>query len=146
MSTKSHVHTWCGTLRKSSISTRGYVAIHIWRPIFDHKNSIWKNLGLKIQTVETCSSANSTCWKFYIWKTLKSRFWIVFQSFGIEQILAVLANFGQILANLLDWLWLTSCPKITWNLKNLIIFELFMSPNFVCSVSLKSYHPYLEYL
>jgi hypothetical protein len=29
MSTKSHAHTRCGTLRKSSISTRGYAEIHI---------------------------------------------------------------------------------------------------------------------
>jgi hypothetical protein len=27
MSTKSHAHTRCGTLRKSSISTRGYAEI-----------------------------------------------------------------------------------------------------------------------
>jgi hypothetical protein len=58
MSTKSHAHT-CGTLRKSSISTRGYVEIHIQRPFFDNKNSIWKILGLNIQMVETCSSASS---------------------------------------------------------------------------------------
>jgi hypothetical protein len=40
MPTKSHVHMRCGTLRKSSISTRGYVEIHIQRPFFDNKNSI----------------------------------------------------------------------------------------------------------
>jgi hypothetical protein len=40
MSTKSHAHTRCGTLRKSSISTRGYAEIHIQRPYFDNKNSI----------------------------------------------------------------------------------------------------------
>jgi hypothetical protein len=40
MSTKSHAHTRCGTLRKSSISTRGYAEIHIQRTVFDNKNSI----------------------------------------------------------------------------------------------------------
>ena len=36
------------------------------------------------------------------------------------QILAVLDSFGQIL---LHWQWLTSCPNLGWNLKNLINFE-----------------------
>jgi hypothetical protein len=40
MSTKSHAHKRCGTLRKSSISTRGYAEIHIQRPFFDIKKSI----------------------------------------------------------------------------------------------------------
>jgi hypothetical protein len=40
MSTKSHAHTRCGTLRKSSISTRGCAEIHIQRSFFDNKNSI----------------------------------------------------------------------------------------------------------
>jgi hypothetical protein len=44
MPTKSHTHTRCGTLRKSSISTRGYAEIHIQRPFFDNKNSIWNIL------------------------------------------------------------------------------------------------------
>jgi hypothetical protein len=34
MSTKSHAHTRCETLRKSSISTREYAEIHIQRPFF----------------------------------------------------------------------------------------------------------------
>jgi hypothetical protein len=59
MSTKSHAHMRSGTLRKSSISTRGYAEIHIQRLFFDNKKSIWKILRLKIQTVETCSSACS---------------------------------------------------------------------------------------
>jgi hypothetical protein len=37
MSTKSHTHTRCGTLRKSSISTRGYAEIHIQRPFLTIK-------------------------------------------------------------------------------------------------------------
>jgi hypothetical protein len=40
ISKKSHAHMKCGTLRKSSISTKGvlYVEIHIQRPFFDNKN------------------------------------------------------------------------------------------------------------
>jgi hypothetical protein len=120
MSTKSHTHTRCGTLRKSSISTRGYAEIHIQRPFFDNKNSIWKILGLNIRMVETCSSASSIHRNFYFWKTLKSQFLVVFQSFVFRQILAVLGSFGQ---NLLHWQWLTACPHVGWNLKNLITFE-----------------------
>jgi hypothetical protein len=37
MSTKSHIHTRCGTLRKSSISRRWYAEIHIQSPFFDNK-------------------------------------------------------------------------------------------------------------
>jgi hypothetical protein len=72
MSTKSHAHTRCGTLRKSSISTRGYDEIHIQRPLFDNKISILKILGLKIQPTETCSSASFTRRFLFILKTLKS--------------------------------------------------------------------------
>jgi hypothetical protein len=84
-------HTRCGTLRKSSISTRRYVDFHIQRPFFDNKNSIWKILGLKIQTVETCSSA-SIHRNFYFWKILKSRFLVKFQSFVFGQIWVVLGR------------------------------------------------------
>jgi hypothetical protein len=52
-------------LRKKSFSARGYAEIHIQRPFFDNNNSIWKILGLKIRTVETCSSAPSTRRNFY---------------------------------------------------------------------------------
>jgi hypothetical protein len=95
MSTKSHAHTRCGTLRKSSISTRGYAEIHIQRPFFDNKNSIWNILGLKIQTVETCSTASSIHRIFYFWKTLKSWFLVEFQSFVFKQIWADFGSFGQ---------------------------------------------------
>jgi hypothetical protein len=95
MSTKSHTHMRCGTLKKSSISTRGYAEIHIQRPFFDNKNSIWKILGLKTQTVETCSSASSIHRNFYFWKTLKSRFLVVFQSFVFRQISAYFDSFGH---------------------------------------------------
>jgi hypothetical protein len=40
MSTKSHAHTTCGTLKKSSISTREYTKFHIKRPFFKNKKSI----------------------------------------------------------------------------------------------------------
>jgi hypothetical protein len=71
--------------------------IHLQRSFFENKNSIWTILRLKIQMVETCSSASSTCRNFYFWKTLKSRFLVVFQSFVFGQILA---NFGQFWADL----------------------------------------------
>jgi hypothetical protein len=111
MSTKSHTHTMCGTLRKSSISTRGYAEIHIQRPLFDNKNSIWKILGLNIRTVESCSNASSIHRNFYFWKTLKSWFLVVFQIFVFRQIWAVLGSFRQ---NFLHWQWLTACPHVGW--------------------------------
>jgi hypothetical protein len=40
MSSKSHTHKRCGTLRKKSFSARGYAEIHIKRSLFDNKNSI----------------------------------------------------------------------------------------------------------
>jgi hypothetical protein len=76
----------------------GYAEIHIQRPFLDNKNSIWKILGLKIQTVETCSNASSTCRDFYFWEKKKSQFLVEFQSFGSGQILANLGSFGQIWA------------------------------------------------
>jgi hypothetical protein len=65
MSTKSYIHKTYGTLKKMSFCTKGYAEIHIQRPFFDNKNSILKILGLKIQTVETYSSASSTQTNFY---------------------------------------------------------------------------------
>jgi hypothetical protein len=110
MCAKSHIHQRCGRLPKKLFSTKGYAEIHIQRPFFDNKNSIWKTFGLKIQTVETCSSASSTHRNLYFWKTLKSRFLAEFQSFIFGQILAdfgrfwqilvVLGSFGQIWADL----------------------------------------------
>jgi hypothetical protein len=47
MSTKSHAHTRCGTLRKSSISTRGYAEIHIQRPFLIIKRAYEKFLDWK---------------------------------------------------------------------------------------------------
>ena len=130
MSTKCHAHERCETLRKSSISARGYAEIHIQRPFFDNKNSIWNILGLKIQTVETCSSASSIHRNFYFWKKKKSRFLVEFQSFifwqfwadfgSFEQFWAVLGSFGQ---KLLHWQWLRACPKIGWNLWNPITLK-----------------------
>jgi hypothetical protein len=37
MCTKSYAHTRCGTLKKSSISTRGYAKIYIQRPFLTIK-------------------------------------------------------------------------------------------------------------
>jgi hypothetical protein len=52
MSTKSHIHRRCGTLRKKIFPTRGYVE----RPFFDNnKKGILKIVVLKIQIVRTCS-------------------------------------------------------------------------------------------
>jgi hypothetical protein len=56
-----------------------------------------KILGLKIQMIETCSSAPSTRGNFYFWKIPKSRFLAEFQSFIFGQILANFGSFGQIL-------------------------------------------------
>jgi hypothetical protein len=94
MCAKSHIHQSCGRLPKEIFSTKGYAEIHIQRPFFDNKNSKWTILGLKIRTVETCSSACSTRRKFYFWKTLKSRFLVEFQSFIFGQIWAEFAAFS----------------------------------------------------
>jgi hypothetical protein len=91
--------------------------------IFDNKNSIWNILGLKIQTVETCSSASSTHRNFYFWKTLKSRFLVVFQSFVFGQILANFGSFEQFWAVFAALTVADSMPKLGWNLKNFIAFE-----------------------
>jgi hypothetical protein len=40
MFTKFHAHKRCGTLRKTSISARGYAEIHIQRAVFDNKKRI----------------------------------------------------------------------------------------------------------
>jgi hypothetical protein len=50
------------------------------KPFFDNKNSIWKILGLKIQTVETCSSASSIHRSFRLWADF-GRFWAVLGRF-----------------------------------------------------------------
>jgi hypothetical protein len=38
MSSKSHTHKRCGTLRKNSFSARGYAKIHIQRPWIENPN------------------------------------------------------------------------------------------------------------
>jgi hypothetical protein len=40
MSSKSHTHKRCGTLRKKSFFARGYAEIHIQRPFFENKKDI----------------------------------------------------------------------------------------------------------
>jgi hypothetical protein len=98
-------------LKKSSISTRGYAEIHIQRPFFDNKNSIWKILGLKIQTMETCSSASSIHRNFYFWKILKSRFLVEFQSFVFRHFWADFGGFGQFWAEFAALTVAESLPK-----------------------------------
>jgi hypothetical protein len=68
MSTKSHTHMKCGTLRKNLFFARGYAEIHILRPFFDNRKGIQKCVVLKIQIVKTCFGASST----YKKKKLKS--------------------------------------------------------------------------
>jgi hypothetical protein len=46
MSTKSHIHKKCGTLRKKSFSIKGYAEVHIQRPFFDNKKDI-KQISFK---------------------------------------------------------------------------------------------------
>jgi hypothetical protein len=62
VSTKSHTHRRCGTLRKKLFPTRGYVEIHIQRVFFDNKKGIQKIVVLKIQTVRIGFGASS---RFY---------------------------------------------------------------------------------
>jgi hypothetical protein len=54
--------------------------------------------------------------KKYFWETLKSRFWVVFQSFVFGQILAVLGSFGKlVIADCMPKLWLKSLkPHNFW--------------------------------
>jgi hypothetical protein len=42
MSTKSHIHKRCGTLRKKSFSAMGYAEIHMQRWFFDNKKTYKK--------------------------------------------------------------------------------------------------------
>jgi hypothetical protein len=142
MFTKSHTHKRSGTLREKLFSTRGYADIHIQRLFFDQKNTIWKILGLKIQMVETCSSASSTCRNFYFWKTWKSRFLVVFQSFVFRQILAVLGSFGQFWAYFVAFTMAESMPELGLKSSKPHNFST-MSPNVTCNGSLESYHSYL---
>jgi hypothetical protein len=104
----------------------------IQRLFFDNKNSIWKVLGLKIQTVETWSSASSTCRNIYFWKTLKSQLLVVFQIF----------IFGQIWADFPAFTVAESMPKLGLKSSKPHNF-LTVSPNVTCNGSLESYHPYL---
>jgi hypothetical protein len=98
-----------------------------------NKNSIWKILGLKIRMVETCSSASSTYRNFYFWNKLKSGFLVVFQSLV----------FGQIWARFAALTVVESIPEA--RLKSLKPFHpSTMNPNVTWSVSLESYHPYLQ--
>jgi hypothetical protein len=143
MSPKSHTHKRCGKLRKKSFSARGYAEIHIQRPFFDNKNSIWKFLGLKIQTKETCSSTPSTHRNIFFWKILNYQFLAEFQSFIFGQILANFGNFGQFWADFAALTVANSMPQ--HGLKSLKPHNVWtISPNDTCSISLESYNPYLQ--
>jgi hypothetical protein len=61
-------------------------------PFVDNKNRIWKILGLKVQMVETSYSASSTSTNFFFGEMLKSQILVVFQSFVLGQILAILGR------------------------------------------------------
>jgi hypothetical protein len=117
MFTKSHTLKRSGTLRKKLYSTRGYAEIHIQRPFFDNKNSIWKILGLKIQTVETCSNASSTCRNFYLKKNNK------ISIFGGISKFLLWANFGSFGQIFLHSQWLRACMNLGWNLQYPITFQ-----------------------
>jgi hypothetical protein len=69
-------------------------------------------LGLKIQIVETYFSASSICRNFYFWKTLKSQFLMVFQSFVFGQILANFDSFGQFWADFAALAVADSMPEL----------------------------------
>jgi hypothetical protein len=91
MSTQSHAHTRCGTLRKSSISTRGmlkftykgrFLTIKIaYEKFLDWKSERWKHALVPLLYIE-----------LFFWKKLKSWFLVEFQSFVFGQILAVLGR------------------------------------------------------
>jgi hypothetical protein len=127
---------------KNLFFAKGYHEIHIQRPFFNNKNSIWKILGLKFQIVETCSSASSIRRNFYFWKTLKSWFSVVFQSFNFGQILANFGSFGQIWADFQAFIVAESMPKLGLKSSKPHCFST-VSPNVTCNNSLESYHPYL---
>jgi hypothetical protein len=92
MSTKSHNHKRCGTLRKKLFSTRGYAEIHIQRPSFDNKKGIQKIVVLEILIVSTCFGASSTYMILFLF--LKKIKISIFG--GISKFLKLIV-FGQIL-------------------------------------------------
>jgi hypothetical protein len=100
MSPKSHTYKRCGILRKKSFSARGYVESHTY------------TLVLRLH-IEILFLRNA---KISIFNGISKFFKLII--FG--QIWAVLGKFGQIL---LHSQWLTTCPKLGWNLKILITFE-----------------------
>jgi hypothetical protein len=114
----------------------------IQMPFFDNKNSIWIILGLKIRTVETCSSTSCTRRNLFIWKTLKSQFLVQFRSFIFGQILANYGSFGQIWAEFAPFIVAKNMPKLGLKSSKPLNFWT-LSPNVTCNGSLESYHPYV---
>jgi hypothetical protein len=129
MSTKSHTHKRCGTLRKKLFSTRWYAEIHIQRPFFDNKKGIRKIVVLKIQIVRTRFGAFSTCKSFFFEKNYNLNFWWYFK---IPQAYCLWANFDKIWQFwvVLDrfeqiqllWQWLIACPCLKGRDENVITF------------------------
>jgi hypothetical protein len=79
MSTKSHTHRRCGTLREKLFSTRGYAEIHLQRSFFDNKKGIQKIGVLKIQMVGIWFGASSTYRIFLKIKNQNPNFWLYFK-------------------------------------------------------------------
>jgi hypothetical protein len=135
MSTNSHAHTRCETLRKSSIFTRGMLK-------FTHKGCFLtiKNSWIEIWMVETCSNASFIRWNFYFWNKTKisifggiSKFclWTNFGKFGQFWVeFAALA-----VADCIPELWLKSLkPHNFWT----------VSPKTMCNDFLDSFNQFLQ--
>jgi hypothetical protein len=91
MSTKSHTHKTCGTLREEIFPIMRYVEIHQQRSFFDNRKDIPEIIVLKIQTVSTFFGA------FAIYRILKIKIKIKISIFGGISKFLKLIVFGQIL-------------------------------------------------
>jgi hypothetical protein len=103
-----------------------------WLPKKKNSAKGYAEIGLKIQMVETCSSAYFIHRNFYFWKTLKSQFLAEFQSFIS----------GQIWADFPSFTVAESMPKLGLKFSKPHNFST-VSPNVTFNGSLESYHPYL---
>jgi hypothetical protein len=93
MSSKSHTHKRCGTLRKKSFSTRGYAEIHIQRPFFHNKNSM-KNSWIENPNGENMLYCLLYTYKFLVLKNTKIS---IFGGISKFHLWADFGSFGQIL-------------------------------------------------
>jgi hypothetical protein len=94
MSTKSHTHKRCRTLRKKIFSTIRYAEIHKQRPFFDNRKDISKIVVLKIQTGEHIHWCLFYAYAFSFLKNIKNSI------FGSISKFSKLIVFWQILADL----------------------------------------------